>query len=342
MKHSLSDPKTALLFWALALSLLILALIGGLIGLGWRYILARRRRQLQAPRSSPDSLSTPIASTQAGKSDGQAWLPPEKVIDVDGVQINYAQTGKGPDVVLMHGIGASLYIWRFVFPILALRYRVTALDFAGFGKSSKDVTRDYGLDAQAELTALALTRIGVNKANLVGSSMGGTIALWMARREPKRFLRVVALAPASERRLVPLPFQHLSRLTPMFHRALNQPAMRILLGRVVARPSVITDDVVAAYLAPFRDDGRAMRVFVSALGLIRDPRLPTELKAVSAKVLVVYGARDLLVPRSVIDRLMGLLPNAKLLVHGDGGHHIMEDEPAWTASTIADFLSEPS
>ncbi|MEK7355356.1 MAG: alpha/beta fold hydrolase, partial [Bdellovibrionota bacterium] len=88
-------------------------------------------------------------------------IPDSKYVDVEGVKLHYLQAGEGPDVVLLHGIGASVYIWRFLFPILQKRHRVTAIDIAGFGKSAKDPRRDYGLDAQAELLTRALKMIGV-------------------------------------------------------------------------------------------------------------------------------------------------------------------------------------
>jgi pimeloyl-ACP methyl ester carboxylesterase len=73
--------------------------------------------------------------------------------------------------------------------------------------------------------------------------------------------------------------------------------------------------------------------------LLRDPRLPAGLKGLKAQVLVVYGERDLMVPRKSIDRLLMQLPDAKLLLHKDGGHHIMEDEPEWTARTLEEFFA---
>lgn len=267
-----------------------------------------------------------------------AVIPESRTIAVGTVELCYVQAGDGRDLVLLHGIGASLFIWRFIFPYLQSRYRVTALDLAGFGRSEKSPQLDYGLDAQAALVAKALDALGIERAALAGSSMGGAIALWMAKREPERFSKVVALAPATDPGLVPAAAEYFAALAPLLKRAINRRTMKMILKRVVARHDRITDDVVDRYLEPFTGHSDAVRAFWSAMKLLKDRRLPWELKELAADVLVIYGERDLMVPRASIDRLMGTLPRATLRLHADGGHHIMEDEPEWTAREIETFL----
>jgi pimeloyl-ACP methyl ester carboxylesterase len=257
---------------------------------------------------------------------------------VDNLKIHYLQAGRGRDVILLHGIGASVYVWRFIFPLLEKRFRVTAIDLPGFGKSHKDVRRDYGLDAQTALIGKTIKTMGLRDPILVGSSMGGAIALWLARSEPLRFKKVVALAPATDSRLVPSSLQHFSPFSPLFRRTLNRKTMKLMLKRIITKHSLITDEVVEAYLEPFLDRGDSVRTFWSALSLLADPRLPKDLSAVSADVLVIYGERDLLVSRRSIDRLMKTLPHARLVLHRQAGHHIMEDEPEWLSETIMTFL----
>jgi pimeloyl-ACP methyl ester carboxylesterase len=269
----------------------------------------------------------------------KALVPESKFIEIDGARLHYLQAGRGSDVVLLHGIGASVFIWRFVFAYLETKHRVTAIDLAGFGKSSKDPRRDYGLDAQTSLVAKTLEAIGVSRAHLVGSSMGGAIALWLAKTYPERFSRVATLAPATDPRLAPAAVEHFAMAAPLLRKALNRRLMKAILRRVIARHEVINDDLVTAYLEPFQDRGESLRVFWSAMKLLRDPRLPAGLKGLKAQVLVVYGERDLMVPRKSIDRLLMQLPDAKLLLHKDGGHHIMEDEPEWTARTLEEFFA---
>lgn len=284
-------------------------------------------------------LSRERARFRKPPAELQALIPQSNFVDIDGGLVHYVQAGRGPDLVLIHGIGASVFIWRYLLPLLVTRFRVTAIDLPGFGKSSKGPDRDYGLDGQVDAVAKALTRMGIDRATLVGSSMGGAIALWLAKTYPDRFHELIALAPATEPRLVPMSARPAEVLAPLLRRALNRTTMRLILQRVLARRELITPDVIDSYLAPFQDGGDSIRSFWRATRLLADKRLPGGLEGLKARVLLVYGGRDQMVPPGVMTRLTELLPNAVLLVHEDGGHHIMEDEPLWMAETIVKFAS---
>ena len=318
-------------------ALIIPVLLLILIGYATRaIILAHRQRRAAAAAESataPLPEATPITSVRA-------LIPDSCYVEVDGARIHYVQAGEGPDVVLIHGIGASLFIWRFVFPLLQIRHRVTAIDLPGFGKSVKDARRDYGLDAQTATVEKVIAQLGLERPVIVGSSMGGTIALWLGRTSPERFSKIIALAPATDRSLVPAHVHHFAMAAPFMKRALNRRTMRALVTRVVARREIVTDEVVDAYLEPFMESAEGIRAFWSATRLLSDRRLPGGLNDIKAKVLIAYGSRDLMVPRKTIDRLVGLLQQGSLVVHENGGHHIMEDEPEWTAELIEKFISE--
>ena len=303
-----------------------------LIGLGAAGLVVTYRIAKNRSRKKIETPTTPEAL--------EALVPDSKFVDVNGARIHYIQAGEGPDVVLLHGIGASVFIWRFVFPLLQVRYRVTAIDLPGFGKSCKEAKRDYGLDAQTEMIAQTLTTLNINEPLIVGSSMGGAISLWLAKLYPERFKKIAALSPATDRSLVPSAVQHFATAAPLLRRALNKRTMRAILGRVLTRRDLITEKVVDAYLEPFLDKGDGVRAFWSATSLLSDRRLPSGLKDLAAKILIIYGERDMMVPRRSIDRLLKLIPNARLLTHSEGGHHIMEDEPQWIADALETYQQE--
>lgn len=268
-------------------------------------------------------------------------IPESRYVVVNGANIHYVQGGdpNGGDIVLLHGIGASIFIWRFLFPILQTRRRVTAFDFAGFGKSSKDASFNYGLDAQADSIAEALSKVGVDKAMIVGSSMGGAIALWMAKKWPERFDHVVGLGPATDSSRVPGIAQHLAATAPLFRHTINKRTIKMILGYVVANKSLITDAVVDRYLEPFRDRGESLRAFMAATAALSDRRLPRALAGLSARTLIIWGANDALVSRKSMSKLERLIPTAIFVEHPTGGHHIMEDEPVWLARQLELFLA---
>lgn len=289
-----------------------------------RWFLRRRQRKL--------AVSAELAKLEA-------FLPDSCFIEVEGVRLHYVQAGRGRDIVLLHGIGASVFIWRYLFPLLQIRYRVTALDLAGFGQSAKSPDRDYGLDAQTDLVAKALERLEIRSPLLIGSSMGGAITLWLAKTFPNRFPKAIVLSPATDSSIIPTQVRHLATAAPYLKKVLNRRTMRLILERVLSRRDLITDEVIDAYLTPFRDEeGHAIRAFWSATSLLSDRRLPRDLHDIQGEVLIVYGERDFMVSRRSMHRLLKIIPHSRLVTHPQGGHHIMEDEPSWVASVITEFL----
>lgn len=241
--------------------------------------------------------------------------------------------------MFLHGIGASTYTWRFLPPLLADKFTLTFVDIPGFGRSSKVPERDHGLDEQAKTLSLFLTQIGIDKADLVGSSMGGAIALWMARTEHERFNKVAVIAPAASSLLLPLDIARLSSLAlPTTQLFLNKHFFKTTLKRVFARHDLITDEVIRNYQRPYLEDAKSLQTFIRATSILSDSRLPNELGIVKSDVLILYGAKDKLVPKKVIDLLRKALPTARYVEHPTAGHHPQEDDPEWLAKELRHFF----
>jgi pimeloyl-ACP methyl ester carboxylesterase len=324
-------------WWAVAFSLAVLtsAAAGALTARAYL------RRRL------PEQAFLPVLrESSAPASPFESLVPESKFVSVDGIEIHYLQlvpktTQAVQDVVLLHGIGASTFVWRYLFATFQARHsgcRITAFDLPGFGKSSKSRKLDLGLDAQANSIAAACHALGLQNPILVGSSMGGTIALWMAKKFPDRFGKLVALSPATEAANIPRQIRHMRFGSSYLRRALNRKTMRFILGHVVTRTAMISDEVVDSYLQPFLDNGDAVHAFFAATSVIADRRIPRELAGLESQILVIYGDRDRMVSRRSLEFLVSLLPNALLIRHPDGGHHIMEDEPDWLFDQLNQFM----
>ncbi|MCB9896468.1 MAG: alpha/beta hydrolase [Planctomycetes bacterium] len=112
----------------------------------------------------------------------------------DGVRVRYVDVGEGEPVVILHGLAASLDVWRMTGALAAIAedHRVLALDVRGHGRSDKphDVAR-YG-DALVDDVIELLDALGIRKAHVVGYSMGGMIALALVQRHPERVASAVA------------------------------------------------------------------------------------------------------------------------------------------------------
>ena len=112
---------------------------------------------------------------------------------VDGRRTCVADLGEGPPLLLLHGLGGSLYDWRHLLQPLSKKHRVIAPDLLGAGESEIPESEDYSLPAQARRLRGLLDHLGVGRADLIGSSYGGGIALRFAQDWPERTGRLVLI-----------------------------------------------------------------------------------------------------------------------------------------------------
>src|SRR5215210_2718927 len=109
----------------------------------------------------------------------------ERKIEVDGLLTRYLTAGEGAPLVLLHALCESALDWRWVLPALAQAYRVYAPDLPGFGDSDKPAA-DYSPTFFARFVAAFLDALEVERAAVVGNSLGGLVALRLALSEPAR------------------------------------------------------------------------------------------------------------------------------------------------------------
>ncbi|MCB0340750.1 MAG: alpha/beta hydrolase [Bdellovibrionales bacterium] len=257
-------------------------------------------------------------------------------------EIHFVQAGQGPHLVLLHGIGASVYCWRHIFAPLTDHFTVTALDLPGFGRSSKLSHADYGLDAQARRVLDFLESLNIDQSYLVGSSMGGAIALWLAKMHPDKFKKVATISPAIHHRVVPMTFSRLSVLAPVAKHSVNKFMIKKFMQRVVANPTNISDEAVLRNFEPYQNNPDAIATFLKATDLLGDHRLPEELVTLNrenVELLFLWGAKDRMTPVSQLSDLKPYFSQAQYRVHPTGGHHLMEDNPEWVVESLIQFFN---
>lgn len=259
-----------------------------------------------------------------------------QTLHIETYKLIYYRSGEGPPLVLLHGLGASSYSWRYLIPILSRHYEVICLDLLGFGDSDKPEV-DYGLDEQTRRLDLALRQLGVEPVAVIGSSLGGILALALARQFPERYPQVVALAPAALGAHLPWRTQWRipSRWAWLF---VNRVTLPYILRGVVGRLAPIHRGSVARYLQPYREV-RAAETFWASLTAIADPRLPGLFGDVKVPVLVLWGERDLSVSRHAIARLMAVLPHGELRALKGHAHHPHESGPEQVGQEILTWLA---
>jgi pimeloyl-ACP methyl ester carboxylesterase len=274
--------------------------------------------------------------------DPDALTRPGAMFFIRGLGIHYAEQGHGPPVVLLHGFGASMFSFRHQVGPLAEHFRVLALDLPGFGYSDRPADADLSLTAQAERVREFLDRMGVERATLIGHSMGGAIAMRLAAAHPDRVERLVLAAGAPPDTPVRLPLYPLLRPLspiPLAFLAGNERYGRRTIRRIVYDPATLTDDVLRAYTRPLRLRGTAACLIKMLGDVRRDP--PLDPATVSARTLLLYGEADTVVPLRVAHRLHAVMPDARLEVVPRAGHLLLEEQPRACTDAILRFLSAP-
>jgi pimeloyl-ACP methyl ester carboxylesterase len=259
-----------------------------------------------------------------------------QTINVDGWDLHYISQGWGEPLLLIHGLGANLYTWNRTAALLAKKYRVIAVDLPGFGKSSKLTKAKYGLDDQVDRLEKFLRALNIEKCFLVGNSMGGNLALWLAKLHPDRFPYVVAIAPAAHSKLIPWGAKHLGFLSRPAAWIYRRPMATWVHKRTLGMPEKMNPRAVDQTLSVYANNPDAMKTFIRAFQAIADPRIGLE--NFETKALILYGEKDVLVPRWVIDALLPRVSDAKIEIHKTGGHQLHEDDPEWVAQKIISFL----
>lgn len=261
--------------------------------------------------------------------------------------IHFVDTGpSGADaVVLIHGLTATHRYWKDNIGALADRRRVIAFDLPGFGQSHKP-DADYSIDFFVRALWTLLDGVGIERASLVGNSMGGHIAMAAAVDAPDRVDKLVLVSPAG---VHPFPDWILRGAGAAF-------AMAALAHRLAPLPRVPRAFVHALFSAVFPTRPDLARRYVSAYsqaiaspdyrlhvrsalralhGVTRRPMAP-HLHRLRAPTLIMWGARDYLLPVAAARPLQRLIPHARLVIYGRSGHCPMVDQPErWNRDVVA-------
>ncbi|MFD3722401.1 alpha/beta fold hydrolase [Streptomyces sp. NPDC058674] len=254
--------------------------------------------------------------------------------------VAYERKGAGEPLLLLHGIGHHLQAWHPVTDILAAEHEVIAVDLPGFGASAplpEGVAYDLGTIAPA-LAALC-TALGVERPHVAGNSLGGLLALEMARNHLVR--SVTALSPAGfwtegERRyafgaLLAMRAGAKALPLPALERLSRSAAGRAALtGTIYARPARRSPQAVVDETLALRG-ATGFEKTLAAGGSVRFtddvPGLP---------VTIAWGARDRLLLRRQGIRAKRTVPGARLIRLPGCGHVPMSDDPALVARVILD------
>ena len=241
--------------------------------------------------------------------------PADKTITVFGQSIHYFDMGAGPVVVLLHGLGSRKEDWLPVLEPMAQKYRLLVPDQIGFGRSDKPLL-DYSIQTYVDFLNEFLRQLKVEKASLVGESLGG----WIAGLYAVEISGGAHLVPVEKLVLVdagglkqdqPLPDLNPSSLT----------AMRGLMEVVFYDTSWLNEDALRKIFT----DKLAVKDGYTVRSILNNPsretqRLDGRLGSIKVPTLVVWGKQDKLLPIASGERYAAGIAGAKLVSFEKCGH----------------------
>ncbi|HEV2757703.1 MAG TPA: alpha/beta fold hydrolase [Actinomycetota bacterium] len=262
----------------------------------------------------------------------------------------YLEAGEGDPVVLLHGLGATNASMLPTLWDLAADHRVIAPDLPGFGDSVKPV-RSYDAGFYGRWLVALLDELGVERAHLVGNSLGGRVAIEAALQAPERVDRLALLTPSPafikrrefvrfvkvlrpELGLVPLPMSHrrvVASIKALFSRPHRLPDQWY---------AAAADEFLRVFSSP-----RGRVAFFSAARQIylEEPYGETgfwdRLRELSRPALFVWGDRDRLVPAGFARHVERAVPDARSLLLADCGHVPQFELPERTHAAVREFFA---
>ncbi|WP_082697450.1 alpha/beta fold hydrolase [Mycolicibacterium novocastrense] len=268
----------------------------------------------------------------------------EQFIDVDGVSTHYWEAGQGHPVVLVHGGGAgadAVGNWRSTWSAFSENFWTIAHDMIGYGATiSEDKDFVYSADARIEHLHGFLVAKGIDKANLVGNSMGGATALGVAMRYPERVNTLTLMGSAGLNYLsAQIPA---SQLAVLNYTEPDREKMRELIGALTH--DFVPSEEILEYRYRLTQNENVMRAYNSAMTWAREAGGlhfdESDIAKVQTPTLVLSGREDPVVPLEQSLKFHQLIPNSTLYSLPHCGHWAMIEYPTEFCDIVTRFINK--
>lgn len=255
--------------------------------------------------------------------------------DSNGVAIAWSETGQGPPVLLIHGLGYGRWGWEPLAPLLATHFRVIEFDNRGIGESDVPPGPYSARQMMADAVAV-LDAAGVGSTHVIGTSLGGMIAQELAAAHPDRVGRLVLMSTTpGGPGAYPMPqvtvdllsqaatMDPVEALRAFVENALGDDPDPAVVGRIMAHRTSDPQD-------PVGWQAQAVAGTTFELG-DKEIRVPT---------LVLHGTEDRVVDVRNAEVLANRIPGAEIVTM-TGGHLMFWEDPDYVAGLIIEFLERP-
>lgn len=284
---------------------------------------------LLAACSGPAAVTPPQERSMNTQSE-----PTTGSYTVDGNTVTYLKQGRGPAVVIIHGLGGRKEDFKAVMAGLSTAYTVYAIDMVGFGGSSRTAPK-ITIGLQADSVRALLASQGLGRAHLVGNSLGGWVAATVAATTPAVVEKLVLIDAAGLKITLSGP-------PPVKFAPETVEEMHQLLAVALDAPFAQTPEFAAKALADFKASGEAATLgkLFAAFGAPdnKDRPLDDLLPLIQAPTLVAWGANDRLFPAALADIVAGGVKGSRKVLIPNASHFPQVDNPAALNAELLAFL----
>jgi len=269
-----------------------------------------------------------------------------RTIEIKGQVIFYIVKGEGRPLILIHGYGAGMWVWEKQIEILSRHYRVYALDLIGHGFSDRPKMA-YTPEAYIHFLKDFMDGVGIERATLIGNSMGGGIAWGVAALFPKRVERLILIdcVPPdvldqvrndSFRTLAAI--KNIPLLPYLVFVSRNKNSIKWILEECVSEIKLITPEILNRQYQISRIKGSTWALYSTFKNAKEAPKLKDHLSRIDRPTLFIWGEKDLIFPSSVGEDLHQIIRGSKFQVIEKSGHIPMWETPDEVNQAILSFL----
>ena len=263
-----------------------------------------------------------------------------RTITAMGLRTNVHDVGEGAPVVMIHGSGPGVSAfanWRLNMPVLAEGRRVVALDCVGFGYTDRAEDGVYSQDLWVRHILAVMDELGIERADVVGNSFGGSMALALAIHHPDRVRSIVLMGS------VGVEFELTPGLDAVWGYEPGLQNMRHLLDIFAHDRALVTDELAELRFRAADREG----ISEAFAQMFPEPRQASvaalahdeaAIAGIECPALIIHGREDEVIPMSNSVRLFELIPEAELHLFGNCGHWTQIEHKDRFNMLVADFL----
>ena len=264
-------------------------------------------------------------------------------ISIDGINVHYRDVGKGEAILLIHGTGASLHTWEKWIDILSPGYRVISFDLPGFGLTGPDPNHNYQISRYTAILDSLMVKLKVDSFHIAGNSLGGLVAWRYTTQFPQKILTLNLIDAAG----LPQPGKN----PPFIFQLAKLPVLSTLLQKVTPKSIIensmldvykndqlVTEKLIDRYFELSLREGNRT-AFVKRMSQLNEKLDISDLKKITAPVLIQWGKDDRWIPLAKGYEFKKLIPQAELKIY-DSGHVPMEENPMETVDDYVIFLKK--